>query len=71
MQSRVARLLTSDRYKQETIMNEFGWAWRQVQPLKEVFDKNVSLLFDSTKCFLMTCLSFLDRANSKQKSRQR
>ena len=52
-------------------MNEFGWAWRQVQPLKEVFDKNVSLLFDSTKCFLMTCLSFLDRANSKQKSRQR
>lgn len=41
---RVARFLhTTNEARQEKMLSEFGWAWRQVKPLQEVYRKNVSL----------------------------
>jgi len=41
VQLRVARFLaTDDVQKQETMMGEFGWAWRQVQPLKDEYERD-------------------------------
>jgi len=40
IQLRAARFLAADAVKQEKMMTEFNWAWRQVQPLKDVFIKN-------------------------------
>jgi hypothetical protein len=42
IQLRAARFLVADNVKQEKMMTEFNWAWRQVQPLKDVFAKDVS-----------------------------
>lgn len=42
IQLRAARFLIADSVKQEKMMTEFNWAWRQVQPLKDVFIKDVS-----------------------------
>lgn len=41
---KVARFLMADGQssRQESIMSEMGWAWRQVQPLSNVFKENVS-----------------------------
>ncbi|KAF8877909.1 hypothetical protein BD779DRAFT_1556259 [Infundibulicybe gibba] len=44
VQLRVARFLTSDTRKQEKMLSEFGWAWRQVQPMKDELKKNQELL---------------------------
>ena len=45
IQHRVAVFLTtSDLNGQEKMLSEYGWAWRQVKPLQEVYDKNVSSL---------------------------
>jgi len=40
VQVRIARFLTSDKGQQERTMSEFGWAWRQVQPLMDVYNSN-------------------------------
>jgi len=40
IQLRAARFLVADTAKQERMLTEFNWAWRQVQPLKEAFNKN-------------------------------
>ncbi|KAF8622067.1 hypothetical protein AX15_007217 [Amanita polypyramis BW_CC] len=40
VQLRVARFLTGDTTKQDRMISEFGWAWRQVQPLKDDYSKN-------------------------------
>jgi hypothetical protein len=43
VQLRVARFLTlSDKPKQERMLNDFGWAWRQVQPLVDEYHGSVS-----------------------------
>ena len=41
IQLRAARFLVADNAKQEKMLSEFNWAWRQVQPLKDVFVKDV------------------------------
>ncbi|TFY71289.1 hypothetical protein EVG20_g1720 [Dentipellis fragilis] len=40
IQVRVARYLSADKGQQEKIMSEFGWAWRQVQPLLDTYNSN-------------------------------
>ena len=45
IQLRAARFLVADGVKQEKMMTEFNWAWRQVQPLKDIFTKDVSNFF--------------------------
>lgn len=40
VQLRAARFLTADAAKQEKMLAEFGWAWRQVDPLKAEFASN-------------------------------
>ncbi|KII87098.1 hypothetical protein PLICRDRAFT_112494 [Plicaturopsis crispa FD-325 SS-3] len=47
VQLRIARFLLADRVRQETMMSEFGWAWRQVEPLLGEMQKNVSTVCDS------------------------
>ena len=42
IQLRAARFLVADITKQEKMLSEFNWAWRQVQPLKDIFIKDVS-----------------------------
>ena len=44
IQLRAARFLVADSVKQEKMMSEFNWAWRQVQPLKDIFAKDVSTI---------------------------
>jgi len=44
VQVRIARFLTSERLQQDKMMTEFGWAWRQVQPLLDLFKTDVSTL---------------------------
>lgn len=39
---RVARFLDGDSVRQDRMMSEFGWAWRQTQPLKAEYSKSVS-----------------------------
>ncbi|TFK39556.1 hypothetical protein BDQ12DRAFT_698183 [Crucibulum laeve] len=51
MQLRAARFLMAEKTKQEKMLSEFGWAWRQVEPLKADFDKNVrSILKPPMQC---------------------
>ena len=45
IQLRAARFLVADGAKQEKMLSEFNWAWRQVQPLKDVFTKDVSIFY--------------------------
>ncbi|PFH53217.1 hypothetical protein AMATHDRAFT_1297 [Amanita thiersii Skay4041] len=40
VQLRVARFLTCTASQQEKMMNEFQWAWRQVQPLRKEFNED-------------------------------
>jgi hypothetical protein len=43
VQHRAARfLLLTDSAKQEKTLSEFGWAWRQVKPLLDEMEGNVS-----------------------------
>jgi hypothetical protein len=42
LQQRIARFLTSDAIVQDKMLNDYGWVWRNVQGLKEVFWKDVS-----------------------------
>ncbi|KAH9479840.1 hypothetical protein JR316_0008435 [Psilocybe cubensis] len=41
MKLRVALFLTADKNRQERYLDEHGWAWRQVQPLCDVFKKDM------------------------------
>ena len=43
IQLRAARFLVADITKQEKMLTEFNWAWRQVQPLKDIFIKDVRI----------------------------
>lgn len=45
IQLRAARFLVATPAQQERSVNEFGWAWRQVQPLLDIFKKDVSTFF--------------------------
>lgn len=47
MQLKVARFLTAPPNRQDAIMSEYGWAYRQVQPLQNIFKADVSGLVDS------------------------
>ena len=40
--TRIARFLVADKATQERMLTQFGWAWRQVQPLVGDFASNVS-----------------------------
>ncbi|KAF8817104.1 hypothetical protein BYT27DRAFT_7219336 [Phlegmacium glaucopus] len=40
IQLRATRFLVADSVKQEKMISEFNWAWRQVQPLKDIFAKD-------------------------------
>ncbi|KAI9464819.1 hypothetical protein F5148DRAFT_1209357 [Russula earlei] len=40
LQQRIARFLASDAIVQDKMLNEYGWAWRQVQGLKEEYLKD-------------------------------
>ena len=42
LQQRIARFLTSDAIVQDAMLNEYGWEWKQVQGLKEIYLKDVS-----------------------------
>ncbi|KAI0306034.1 hypothetical protein B0F90DRAFT_1814841 [Multifurca ochricompacta] len=46
LQQRVARFLASDAVVQDKMLNEYGWAWRQVQGLKEAYSKDTSFKDD-------------------------
>ncbi|KAH9004556.1 hypothetical protein EDB86DRAFT_2883999 [Lactarius hatsudake] len=46
LQQRLARFLTSDATIQEKMLNEYGWTWRQVQGLKEVYSNDSSFRDD-------------------------
>ncbi|KAH9066530.1 hypothetical protein EDB87DRAFT_432047 [Lactarius vividus] len=46
LQQRLARFLTSDAIVQEKMLNEYGWTWRQVQGLKEVYSSDPSFRDD-------------------------
>jgi len=39
---RVARFLVADPMRQEKMLGDFQWAWRQVKPLMDIFTKDVS-----------------------------
>ncbi|KAF8884075.1 hypothetical protein CPB84DRAFT_1789564 [Gymnopilus junonius] len=43
---RVARFLVADPAKHERFLSDFGWAWRQVQPLLDVFKKDDAFAAD-------------------------
>lgn len=38
---RVARFLVADPARQEKMLSDYNWAWRQVKPLQDVFVKDV------------------------------
>ncbi|KAI0299279.1 hypothetical protein BC826DRAFT_66381 [Russula brevipes] len=40
LQQRIARFLTSDAIVQDKMLSDYGWEWRNVQGLKEVFWKD-------------------------------
>ena len=42
MQLKVARFLVAGNMK-DAMLSDFGWAWRQVKPLIDVFDNDVSI----------------------------
>ena len=44
LQQRLARFLTSDAIIQEKMLSEYGWTWRQVQGLREVYSTDVRLI---------------------------
>jgi len=41
---RAARFLVADPARQERMLSEFQWAWRQVKPLQDIFSKDVSFV---------------------------
>jgi hypothetical protein len=46
VQHRAARFLVLEEgTKQEKMLSEYGWAWRQVKPLQEEMTKNVKCFF--------------------------
>ena len=43
MQLKVARFLTAPNNIRDAMLSDFGWAWRQVKPLLDVFERDVSV----------------------------
>lgn len=54
MKLRAARFLNADKPKQEKMLAEFNWTSQQVEPLMEVFQKDVSLYESSFLKFAET-----------------
>jgi hypothetical protein len=51
VQHRAARFLVlSDDARQEKMLTEFGWAWRQVRPLQEEMANNVRFVLLTFEC---------------------
>jgi len=46
---RAARFLCADRAKQEKMLTDYQWAWRQVKPLQDVFAKDVSSGYENRR----------------------
>ncbi|KAF9525926.1 hypothetical protein CPB83DRAFT_885221 [Crepidotus variabilis] len=40
VQMRAARFLVADKIKQERLISQYQWAWRQVKPLQDIFVKD-------------------------------
>jgi hypothetical protein len=43
MQLKVAKFLTAPGNMRDAMLSDFGWAWRQVKPLMNVFERDVSV----------------------------
>jgi hypothetical protein len=43
MQLKVAKFLMAPGNMRDAMLSDFGWAWRQVKPLMDVFEKDVSI----------------------------
>jgi len=44
-QRAVVFLTTADTVAKEKMLSDYGWAWRQVRPLMEIFENDVSCSF--------------------------
>ena len=53
-QRAVVFLTTTDMVGKEKMLSEYGWAWRQVKPLMEIFEKDVSYIFAFFFIFYLT-----------------
>lgn len=49
-QLRIALFLSADKVGQERTLSESGWAWRQVQPLIDLYNTNVSVFVVVASC---------------------
>jgi hypothetical protein len=45
MQLRVARFLVAPGGMRDGMLSDFGWAWRQVKPLIDAFERDVGARF--------------------------
>ncbi len=52
---RVARFLVADPVRQEKMLNDYQWAWRQVKPLMDIFTKDVSSMLLSPLKVIFPC----------------
>lgn len=52
MQLKVARFLMGGNMR-DSMLSDFGWAWRQVKPLTDVFDRDVSTSVSRSLCSLI------------------
>ena len=60
MQLKVARFLMGGNMR-DAMLSDFGWAWRQVKPLIDIFDRDVSIfVLFSSLWFCLVPSSFLD-----------
>ena len=71
IQLRAARFLVADNAKQERMLSEFNWAWRQVQPLKDVFAQSVRNFYLVFMRFSNCCFSKYLRVMYEQWSLRR
>ena len=56
----VVFLTTTDTAAKEKMLSEYGWAWRQVRPLMEVFEKDVSFVLVTFRHFSLKVLFCLE-----------
>lgn len=54
VQLRIARFLTADSATQNRMMDKYGWAWRQTEPLQNDYKHNVGL---GSKLLFRCCIS--------------
>jgi hypothetical protein len=48
---RIAQFLVASEPRQEQMMSQFGWAWRQVQPLRDEYFKDVRVMINLPALF--------------------